>query len=640
MNNGIYDSPSTDPGHNVESSRNQGERPKLLLIAFFAAPLLTVGICIFVVLFFDALFDNGKLINAENPGKTLLDGSLLGVAALYGYPFVFGLSTHWLPAKFAYRKIYLYFLAGILWLVPFILLTGMQDMLLADFALLVAGAVAGICFTIFWAICVYLPARRRLLLALVVFAIPIPVIAGTWNDVSKLNPVEVGRIVAVGTEADVVEALRSRSSGERVVISGTRHSQGGHIVYPGAIVLDMSSFDRVLSVSPGDKTVVVQSGATWSQVQRAANRHGLAVKVMQSSNIFSIGGSISANVHGRDPRYGPLIETVRSLKIVLHDGEIVRASRDRFPDLFRAAIGGYGLLGVILEAEIELTDNLPLSKSTRPIAVEDYSASLAREAGKKALHYGRCSFVKDDTFLRECYSTDFYESATGPVVSELSPEKNIERNSLIFRASRESNLGKLARWSLQKELVDVPGELVAIERNNAMRPPVRFLDYDSSEDTDILQEYFVPGERFAEYLEQLRSALLSNEVNLLSVTLRYLRKNRESLLSYSGRDMIAVVLYINIDLNDQSIARAKGWTRDLVDLALRHGGTYYLTYQRFPTLEQFEEAYPNWENFMAVKCKYDPGEVFANKFYEDYLRAAFVKRNSPDKTLTGVPVCR
>ena len=72
---------------------------------------------------------------------------------------------------------------------------------------------------------------------------------------------------------------------------------------------------------------------------------------MQSSNIFSVGGSISVNAHGRDPRYGPLIETINQMKIMLFNGVVKTIGPNQNTDLFQAITGGYGLLGIILEAE-------------------------------------------------------------------------------------------------------------------------------------------------------------------------------------------------------------------------------------------------------------------------------------------------
>ncbi|MCP4767385.1 MAG: FAD-dependent oxidoreductase [Gammaproteobacteria bacterium] len=417
--------------------------------------------------------------------------------------------------------------------------------------------------------------------------------AVSWDDISRLNQDDVQTVVRVKSDSDVVDALGRVKSQGHIVVSGTRHSQGGHIVYPGAIVLDMTEYNKVISLSVSGRTIVVQSGTTWAQIQQAVNPHGLSIKVMQSSNIFSVGGSLGANVHGRDPSYGPLVETVKSLKLALTSGEIVTASRHQEPELFHAVIGGYGLIGIILEAEIELTDSVQLIKSTHRTDYDDYADDLVANIDEMALHYGRCSIVKDETFLRECFSINYRIANSAPTTESLSEEENVEINSLLFDFSRHTELGKKLRWKLQKEFIDVPGEAVQVNRNNAMRPPIEFLAYESESDTDILQEYFVPVSEFSEFMDGLRRELLENDVNLLSITLRYLSKNDESILNYATDDMIAIALFVNIGIDEASIETAQNWTRKLVALALGHEGTYYLTYQRFPTLDQFQQAYPD-----------------------------------------------
>lgn len=441
------------------------------------------------------------------------------------------------------------------------------------------------------------------------------------DDVSRLNAVTVSKIVKVYSQDDVVSTLKTLPANTKVSISGTRHSQGGHLNAQNAVVLDMTNFKQVVSFSPQSKTIIVQSGATWADVQLIVNQHGLAVKVMQSSNIFSIGGSLSANVHGRDPRYGPLIETIKSIKIALANGDVVSASRTINPKLFYASIGGYGLLGVILEAEIQLTDNTELIKSTYEVSVDKYAQDIAGKAENLSLHFGRCSFVQNESFLSECYSTNYQNITTTNVVSKLEPEKNVKRNAFIFSRSRQSNLGKKIRWRLQKSIVDKPGKTKKTERNIAMQPPVKFLEYDNPSNTDILQEYFVPIDNFEAFFAAFKKELIASEVNLLSTTLRYLKPNTESYLSYATDEMIAIVIYVNIELNESALNDARTWTRSLVDLALKHDGTYYLTYQRFPSLEQFRAAYPNWQKFLEIKLEYDPKEIFSSQFYEYYLQA-------------------
>jgi len=50
-------------------------------------------------------------------------------------------------------------------------------------------------------------------------------------------------------------------------------------------------------------------------------------------------------------------------------------------------------------------------------------------------------------------------------------------------------------------------------------------------------------------------------------------------------------------------------------------GSYYLCYRRFADPEQLRRAYPQIDEFFALKRKYDPGELFSNQFYAQYARS-------------------
>ena len=85
-------------------------------------------------------------------------------------------------------------------------------------------------------------------------------------------------------------------------------------------------------------------------------------------------------------------------------------------------------LGVILEAEIELTDNLPLEKQTYKVSINEYASMLQNQSQELSLHYGRCSYVPGKAFLTECYSTSLRSVGINPAISNLKPEQNIKRN--------------------------------------------------------------------------------------------------------------------------------------------------------------------------------------------------------------------
>ncbi len=126
----------------------------------------------------------------------------------------------------------------------------------------------------------------------------------------------------------------------------------------GHILIDMKDINHVI-IDPQTKIAKIGAGATWQMIQRDANKLGLAVPVMQASNIFSVGGSLSVNCHGWDHHKGAVGNTVVAITIVDANGQVKRLTPD--DEEFRYVIGGYGGFGVIIEAEIELTDNLLLT---------------------------------------------------------------------------------------------------------------------------------------------------------------------------------------------------------------------------------------------------------------------------------------
>src|SRR5258706_5433588 len=140
----------------------------------------------------------------------------------------------------------------------------------------------------------------------------------------------------------------------------------------------MRSFNKVVRFSPQQRTIRVQTGIRWCDIQRFVDPHNLSVKIMQTYANFTVGGSLSVNVHGRYIGLGPLILSVRSIAIVLADGKLVEASPDSNPELFYGAIGGYGGLGVIVEAELELDEDCRVERISRKLKAKDYVAHFRK----------------------------------------------------------------------------------------------------------------------------------------------------------------------------------------------------------------------------------------------------------------------
>jgi decaprenylphospho-beta-D-ribofuranose 2-oxidase len=450
------------------------------------------------------------------------------------------------------------------------------------------------------------------------------------TDVARLAPARVARVDSVHELEQLRGILReARKRRLKVSISGSRHSQGGHTYTAGGVVLNMRGFNRIRAIDPLTLTVTVQSGATWDEVQRAIAPRGLALKVMQSSNVFTVGGTLSANAHGRDLDVTQFVEVVESFRLLLADGRVVQVSRRENPELFSLVVGGYGLYGVILDVTLrvardELYEQQAVSMDYRRFPA--HFAERIRPDSDVVLMLARPSIDPDPaSFLRELVVVTWRKADPGQSGGfQLTEEANVRRDKFFFGLSRRFDWAKALRWKLQKRVELGAGKTRVVSRNNSMRPPLaplELLDYRSKRNTDIIQEYFVPVENFIPFMDRFREILVAGKMNVLSSTVRYVSPNGTPALAYAPRrEVFAIIQMSNVELSAEGQAHAATVTRQLVDAAIEQGGTYYLTYQLYPTAEQLHRAYPNAQRAFERKRFYDPDEIFTNQFYALYGR--------------------
>ncbi|HDR4562735.1 FAD-binding oxidoreductase [Bacillus cereus] len=447
----------------------------------------------------------------------------------------------------------------------------------------------------------------------------------TMSDVGKLLPTKIKRVESATEEQPLIKLVRdAKVSGEKISIAGMQHSQGGQTYYPNGTMLDMKGYNEILEFDPEKKRIRVQSGVTWNDIQKKINPYGLAVQVMQSQNIFTVGGSLSVNVHGRDIRHEALIDTVESFRLLMADGTVRNVSREENADLFPYVIGGYGLFGVILDVTLKLTDDELYEMHTKMLDYKEYTSYFKEKVKKDEnvrMHLARIS-VAPNSFLREMYVTDYVLAESQRRLeeySELKEENIIAAPKFLLGLSRYSEWGKNTFWDIQRSYFErTDGQFET--RNNVMRSDSAFMEYENPNRTEVLQEYFVPIDSFTEYIDDLRTILSEEELNLLNITIRYVEKNENAVLSYAKDDMFALVLLINQGRSENEIKKTEGIIRKMIDVTLKYHGSYYLPYYSYPKKDQLKKAYPRIEEFLQKKKDIDPEERFVNLFYREYTK--------------------
>jgi FAD/FMN-containing dehydrogenase/CRP-like cAMP-binding protein len=132
------------------------------------------------------------------------------------------------------------------------------------------------------------------------------------------------------------------------------------------VVLELEGFDEI-RFDPATGQLRVGAGARWGDVVAALEGTGYLPPILVSASSATVGGTLSANSVSRfSPLWGREGKSVNALQMLCADGEVRSCSRTENEDLFRAAIGGWGSLGVILSATIQLRSvPVPTRVSTR-----------------------------------------------------------------------------------------------------------------------------------------------------------------------------------------------------------------------------------------------------------------------------------
>lgn len=447
---------------------------------------------------------------------------------------------------------------------------------------------------------------------------------GYVNDQSHLNLTKVDSIVTVKSDfEELTQQLKSliqyaQKNELRISIAGTKHSMGGHTIAENGIQLNLLPFNK-MHLGTTNNILTIGSGATWGQAIKYLDSYDRSVAIMQAFSTFSIGGSISVNGHGWQKNLPPLSSSILSFRILLSDGQIKTCSRTENEELFRLAIGGYGLFGIILDVKMRVVPNTALCYKTVNMSTENYLNFYKRcvtDNPKAELVFGRLRICKKN-FLEEASLNFFEKTELKPSPINLNNKNNVESKRVIFRGSVNSEYGKRLRWDLEKIGNNISKNEI-YSRNELLNDDVSLIENKDTNSTDILHEYFIPQRNFMQFINAIKTPLLETKIDLLNITIRRVETDNDAFLNYANEPVYGFVMLFNQQKTANAENAMKQLTETLVDCASYAQGTYYLPYRLHVSREKLHKIYPQANRFFELKRKYDPKGIFSNQFYEKY----------------------
>lgn len=155
-------------------------------------------------------------------------------------------------------------------------------------------------------------------------------------------------------QREVVAALADRA-GRPVLAQGLSRSYGDVALLENGRVILTRRLDRMLDFDPATGWLKCEAGVSIQEIIETFLPRGFFLPVVPGTWFVTVGGAIGNDIHGKSHHvHGTFSDHVRAIELLTASGDIVRCGPDEEPELFWATVGGIGLTGIILTAEIQL----------------------------------------------------------------------------------------------------------------------------------------------------------------------------------------------------------------------------------------------------------------------------------------------
>ncbi len=404
---------------------------------------------------------------------------------------------------------------------------------------------------------------------------------------------------------------------------------GGQQFAADSLHIDMSALDLVLDADPAHGLLHMEAGADWPKIIAASHNmaHGpggsWSIRQKQTGvDAVSLGGSISANAHGRGLLMQPMGADIEDLTLVNALGESLVCSRNQNAELFSLVIGGYGLFGIIYSATLRLTPRQRVKRVVDIIDLDDAMNAVFRRACEGCL-YGDFQFVidtQDEGFLRRgvfaWHKPVTTAETTSAATADLAPDTWLKLLKLAhddrqqaFRLYSQHYLSTDGNhyWSDTIQLstyIPSYADFLKTTRAADAAPAVK--------ETLVIGEHYVPRDQLLTFMQQARGVFRRFRTEVIYGTIRAIMRDTDSFLPWAKADFACVIFNLRTPHTDSGLRQTADTFRALIDASNGLGGSFFLTYHHYASAAQVEACYPRFREWLSLKKRYDPHELFSS----------------------------
>ena len=394
--------------------------------------------------------------------------------------------------------------------------------------------------------------------------------------------------------------VAAQVAGSQGLAQGNARSYGDVCLNPGGRLWRTTSLDRFIDFDPASGRLRCEAGVLLRDIQRMSLAHGWLLPVTPGTQMITVGGAIANDVHGKNHHVlGSFGDHVLGVSLARTDGRVIECGPSLQPEWFAATVGGMGLTGVIVDAELQLrrvagpwlvTDTVPFRDLDEFFALADGS-----EAGwEQTVSWVDClSGIGRGLFFR-ANPAAIPDLATHPVrpaarVPFVPPVSLV--NALSLRAFNETyfQLNRLKAGHAVAHFEKYTYPLDNLHDWNRMYGPRGFYQYQSVVPREVGR---------AAVGAMLETIKASGQGSFLAVLKTFGDRASRGMMSFP-RPGVTLAL----DFPNRGAATARLFER--LDAIVREaGGRIYAAKDARMPRELFESGYPRLAEFLQYR---DPG---------------------------------
>jgi FAD/FMN-containing dehydrogenase len=417
-----------------------------------------------------------------------------------------------------------------------------------------------------------------------------------YNGMIDKRPQLIARCADV---ADVMAAVQfGRDNQMLTAIRGGAHNGAGLGTCDDGLVIDLSRM-KGIRVDPAARTVRVEAGCVWGDVDHATHAFGMATPCGFISTTGVAGLTLGGGIGYLARQYGLTIDNLLSVDMVLADGSFVTANADKNNDLFWAIRGGGGNFGVVTSFEFRL----------HPVSMVNFGPTFwpLEQAADVLRAYRR--FIVDAPE----YVNGFFAFLVVPPVPMFPEHLHLKKVCAIVwcctGSAEQTEAATKPMRTVGQPLLDHVGPApfpVAQSAFDGLFVPGLQWYWRADNFTELTDEAIA---RHVEHGSKLPTMLSTMHLYPLNGAAQRVGKTDTA---YSFREALFAEVIVGVDPDPANAGKITTWCKEYWDaLHPFSAGGAYVNFMMDEGQERIEASFrDNYSRLATIKKKYDPTNFF------------------------------